>query len=148
MSQRCVWLLVLGVLAGSALAREPYESSYVPRPADDLVIRGAMVLTGTGVAAERMDVLVRAGRVAAVGADLEAPDALSVDGSGKWLTPGIIDVHSHLGAYPSPAVSSTRDGNESTTPNTALAGCNPSARGASAARRRQPMLRFISSAMI
>ena len=42
-----------------------------------------------------------------------------INGAGKWLTPGIIDVHSHLGAYPSPEVASTADGNELTDPNSA-----------------------------
>lgn len=41
-----------------------------------------------------------------------------IDGTGKWITPGIIDVHSHLGVYPSPSVESHADGNEMTSPNT------------------------------
>jgi imidazolonepropionase-like amidohydrolase len=43
----------------------------------------------------------------------------TIDASGKWLTPGIIDVHSHLGVYPSPGVSAHSDGNEATAPVTA-----------------------------
>ena len=47
-------------------------------------------------------------------AGLDAPaDATRVDGRGKWVTPGLIDVHSHLGVYPSPGVSAHSDGNES-----------------------------------
>jgi imidazolonepropionase-like amidohydrolase len=42
-----------------------------------------------------------------------------VNARGKWITPGIIDVHSHLGVYPSPAVPAHSDGNEATDPNTA-----------------------------
>jgi imidazolonepropionase-like amidohydrolase len=42
-----------------------------------------------------------------------------VDGQGKWVTPGIIDVHSHLGVYPAPSTSSHSDGNEMTAPVTA-----------------------------
>ena len=39
----------------------------------------------------------------AVGNGLEATaDAVRVDATGKWVTPGIIDIHSHLGVYPSP----------------------------------------------
>jgi imidazolonepropionase-like amidohydrolase len=44
---------------------------------------------------------------------------ITIDASGKWLTPGIIDVHSHLGVYPSPGVSAHSDGNEATAPVTA-----------------------------
>ena len=42
------------------------------------------------------DVLVRDGKIAAVGKDLSAPDAVVVDGTGKHLTCGIIDEHSHI----------------------------------------------------
>jgi imidazolonepropionase-like amidohydrolase len=45
-------------------------------------------------------------------------DALTIDASGKWVTPGIIDTHSHLGVYPAPAIAATQDGNEMTNPNT------------------------------
>ena len=42
--------------------------------------------------------------------------ALEIDGTGKFVTPGIIDVHSHLGDYPSPGVDANSDGNEATDP--------------------------------
>ncbi len=48
-----------------------------------------------------------------------AVHAQRVDGTGKWVTPGIIDVHSHLGVYPSPGASAHSDGNEMTQPVTA-----------------------------
>jgi imidazolonepropionase-like amidohydrolase len=51
------------------------------------------------------------------GAELAAPaGAVEIDGTGKYVTPGVIDVHSHLGDYPSPAVASHSDGNEATDP--------------------------------
>jgi imidazolonepropionase-like amidohydrolase len=58
------------------------------------------------------------GVVAAVGgADTPIPaDAVRVDGRGKWVTPGVIDIHSHLGVYPSPNVPAHEDGNEITGP--------------------------------
>ena len=60
------------------------------------------------------------GKIAGVGENLEAPDGATViDGAGKWVTPGIIDVHSHLGVYPSPMADSLSDGNEATSPVTA-----------------------------
>ena len=59
--------------------------------------------------------LLQDGKVVAVGSALQAPaGATRVDGTGKWVTPGIIDVHSHLGVYPSPGVSAHSDGNEMT----------------------------------
>src|SRR3546814_4644888 len=45
--------------------------------------------------------------------------AVRVDGSGKWVTPGLIDIHSHLGVYPSPGARAHSDGNEATAPVTA-----------------------------
>ncbi len=100
-------------------AREPYASSYQPRPAAAVVIRGATVLTGTGERLDDADVHLADGRIVAVGADLSAPAALEINGAGRWVTPGIIDVHSHLGDYPAPRVASTQDGNEIVDPNTA-----------------------------
>src|SRR3546814_7232921 len=45
-------------------------------------------------------------------------DIAVYDGTGKYLTPGIIDIHSHLGDYPSPSVDAHSDGNEATSPTT------------------------------
>jgi imidazolonepropionase-like amidohydrolase len=60
------------------------------------------------------------GKITAVGQTVEAPaDAMVVDATGKFLTPGIIDTHSHLGAYSSPGVQAHSDGNEATDPVTA-----------------------------
>jgi hypothetical protein len=52
--KRMVALLSLATLAplATAEAREPYESTYQPRPAEDLLIRGATVLTCTGARLE------------------------------------------------------------------------------------------------
>jgi imidazolonepropionase-like amidohydrolase len=50
-------------------------------------------------------------------ADIPA-DAITIDGTGKFVTPGIIDIHSHLGAYPTPSVEAHDDGNEATSPTT------------------------------
>jgi len=111
-------IVVLG-MAAAVHTREPYESTYVARSAHDVVITGATVLTGTGEQLDATSVLVVGGRIAAVGADIEAGAAHVLDARGKWLTPGIIDVHSHLGDYPAPGISATSDGNEATAPNTA-----------------------------
>jgi imidazolonepropionase-like amidohydrolase len=39
-----------------------------------------------------------------------------IDAKGRWVTPGIIDVHSHLGVYASPGMTAHQDGNELTEP--------------------------------
>lgn len=97
----------------------PYASTYTPRPSGPTLIRGATVLDGNGAEIANADVLLRNGRIEAVGQNLSAADATVVDATGRFVTPGIIDAHSHVGAYPSPSISATADGNEATQPNTA-----------------------------
>ena len=99
---------------------DPYPSTYKPPQSPPTLIRGATVLTGTGTRLDNADVLVVDGRIAGVGPGLQAPaGARVIDAKGRWVTPGLIDVHSHLGVYPSPTVGGTSDGNESTAPVTA-----------------------------
>jgi imidazolonepropionase-like amidohydrolase len=103
----------------SRFAQDPYASTYRPIASPAVLIRDATVLTGTGARLDEADVLMRDGRIVAVGRDLDAPaDAVQVDGRGKWVTPGLIDVHSHLGVYPTPGASAHSDGNEATAPTT------------------------------
>ena len=105
--------------AVSRFAQDPYPSTYRAIASPPVLIQGATVLTGTGTRLDGADVLMRDGRIVAIGANLDAPaDALRVDGRGKWVTPGLIDVHSHLGVYPSPGLSAHQDGNEATSPTT------------------------------
>ncbi|RMH93216.1 amidohydrolase [Lysobacter pythonis] len=99
---------------------DPYPSTYRRIPSPPVLLAGATVLDGAGQRHENADVLMREGRIVAVGRAIEAPaDAIRVDARGKWVTPGIIDVHSHLGVYPSPAAAAHGDGNEATAPVTA-----------------------------
>lgn len=71
---------------------------WTERPrAGTVLIKNATVWTNEaeGVLANA-DVLIRNGKIAAVGRNLSAPDAAVVDGTGKHVTPGIIDEHSHI----------------------------------------------------
>ncbi|MDP3773308.1 MAG: amidohydrolase family protein [Gemmatimonadales bacterium] len=100
--------------------REQYPSTYRPRPSPPVLIRNATILTATGVEIERGSILLQDGRISAVGADLPAPaGAIVVDGTGKFVTPGLIDTHSHLGVHAAPGTAAEDNGNESTNPNTA-----------------------------
>src|SRR6185369_4257339 len=96
------------------IAENPYPSTYQPYGGVPTLIRNATVLDGEGGRIDGGSVLLVNGKVQAVGgADLSAPDGATViDAQGKFVTPGIIDIHSHLGDYPSPAVQSLSDGNE------------------------------------
>jgi len=98
---------------------EPFASRYQALPSETTLLTGATILTGTGVRLENADILMSKGKIIAVGPGLDADGAAVVDASGKWVTPGIIDVHSHLGVYPSPGTASHSDGNEATSPVTA-----------------------------
>jgi imidazolonepropionase-like amidohydrolase len=103
-----------------SIATDPYPSTYRAPPHEPTLLRGATVLTGTGERLDDADVLMVDGKIAGVGRGLQAPTgARVIDARGKWVTPGIIDVHSHLGVYPSPSVPAHSDGNEATAPSTA-----------------------------
>jgi imidazolonepropionase-like amidohydrolase len=104
----------------AAAAAEPYPSTYTPFPAQATLIRGGTVFTAAGEAIENGQVLIVDGRIAAVGASVDAPaGARVIDAAGRFVTPGLIDTHSHLGVYPSPGVDAHSDGNEATDPVTA-----------------------------
>ncbi len=98
--------------------KNPYPSTYQVRPQKKIIIKNATVLLGTGERLDNADVLFVEGKIQQVAQNIASEDALVIDGKGKWVTPGIIDVHSHLGVYSSPAVESHADGNEATDPNT------------------------------
>src|SRR6202165_5134588 len=97
-----------------------YPSTYQRHANPPVLIRNAMILTATGQEITGGSILLRDGRIVAVGTTVEAPaDAVVVDGTGKWVTPGVIDTHSHLGVYAAPGTQAESDGNEATNPVTA-----------------------------
>ena len=101
-------------------AADPYPATYQRVMSPPVLLQHATVLIGNGQRLDDADVLLRDGKIVAVGNGLEATaDAVRVDATGKWVTPGIIDIHSHLGVYPSPGASAHSDGNEATAPVTA-----------------------------
>src|SRR5437762_203880 len=64
--------------------------------APETLIRNATVLTVTRGTLENTDVLLRNGKIAAIGKNLNAPaNARVIDATGKYILPGIIDCHSH-----------------------------------------------------
>jgi imidazolonepropionase-like amidohydrolase len=100
--------------------QNPFPSTYKAIASGSVVITNATILDGIGGVFENSSVLLQDGKVVAIGTTLTLPeDVLTVDAKGKWVTPGIIDVHSHLGVYAAPSVDAHSDGNEITKPVTA-----------------------------
>lgn len=99
---------------------DPFPSTYTPFPSRPTVIRNVTIFTAVGPRITNGTILLRDGKIAAVGAAADAPaDAIVIDGSGKFVTPGLVDNHSHMGVYAAPGVQANSDGNEATNPVTA-----------------------------
>jgi imidazolonepropionase-like amidohydrolase len=108
-----------GLGGTSAPNADPFPSTYTPFPSRPTVIRNVNILTAAGPIIRNGAILLQNGKIAAVGASVNAPaDAIVIDGAGKYVTPGIIDDHSHLGVYAAPGVNALSDGNEATNPST------------------------------
>ncbi|HMU45797.1 MAG TPA: amidohydrolase family protein [Chitinophagaceae bacterium] len=90
---------------------EPYGWEEGEQPKQEtILIKNATVWTNEkeGVL-ENTDVLLKNGKIAAIGKNLSEPSARIIDGTGKHVTPGIIDEHSHI------AASSINEGGQSVT---------------------------------
>lgn len=113
--------LVFGTwLSAAADTNVPYPSTYSPEFSPPTAIVGATILTAEGPPLENATIVFRDGKISDIGQGLALPsDVQVIDGTGKWVTPGIIDIHSHLGVFSSPGVPSMRNGNEKTGKNTA-----------------------------
>lgn len=95
-----------------------YESTYKPEESEKIIIVNANILTGNGDSILDASILMQKNKIVAIGKDLDQTDALVIDAERKWVTPGIIDIHSHMGVYPAPSLRSNSDGNEATSPTT------------------------------
>ena len=124
-------LALIAIFAGASLqaakpappfTNDPYPSTYQPLPRADTLIVDVTILDGAGGRIDRGEILLRDGRIAAVGSGLPRDNAMVVQGGGRWVTPGIIDVHSHNGTYVLPLTSMDRkasDVSEVSDPNVA-----------------------------
>jgi imidazolonepropionase-like amidohydrolase len=93
--------LLLATFAASAQAQTA--------PAHDVLIKNATVMTVTHGNIQNGSIYIKDGKIAAVGATVTAPaDATVIDAGGKYLTPGIVDCHSHIAL--------DEDVNEATSP--------------------------------
>src|SRR3546814_8537558 len=98
-------------------SRNPYPSTYQPYPGVPTLVTNITIYDGEGGRIDNGSVLFADGKIVELGQTVVAPEGAKViDGTGKWVTPGIIDVQSHLGNYPSPSVEAHSDGKEATNP--------------------------------
>lgn len=100
--------------------QEPADPAPDPAPGATL-IRHATIMTAAGAIHSPGYLLLKEGRIADVGSgEGPAPDEHTavVDGTGMFVTPGLIDTHSHMGVYASPGVRAHSDGNEMVNPTT------------------------------
>ena len=63
----------------------------------DIVIRGGDVVDGTGARTKKADVAIAGDRIVAIG-QVEGKGAQEIDATGKVVTPGFVDIHTHLDA--------------------------------------------------
>ncbi len=99
---------------------DPFPSTYRVPASKPLAITNASILTAVSSRIDKGTIVVRDGKIVAVGQSVAVPsDAEVIDAKGRYVTPGIVDSHSHLGVYPAPGVDAHQDGNEMVKPNTA-----------------------------
>ncbi|WP_443026827.1 amidohydrolase [Sphingomonas sp. LT1P40] len=102
---------------GKGFDYNPYPSTYKTYPGVPTLLTNVTIFDGEGGRIDGGAVLFRDGKIVDVGQSIASPQGATViDGRGKYVTPGVIDVHSHLGDYPSPGVQAHSDGNEATSP--------------------------------
>ena len=84
-----------------------------------IAIKNGKVVTVTGETYEKADILVENGKIKAIGENLEIPEnAEVIDAEGMWVTPGLIDCHTHISNFNEPRTmpSIPLDGNEMSSP--------------------------------
>jgi len=96
-------LFVVGLLGAARAAEKELPSELdadrkpVTRTGGTVLLRNGNLLPAVGEPIPGGSILIRDGRIVAVGRDVAAPDGVKViDLGGKWVIPGIIDCHSHM----------------------------------------------------
>ncbi len=114
--------LALGLSCAGApapAAAAPPEDPARAAPPDFAVVGAALETATKRGRIEDGVLVVRGGRIAAVGtrAEVPVPEGIPVvDARGRTLLPGLVDPHSHMGVYSWPSVEANSDGNEATDP--------------------------------
>jgi imidazolonepropionase-like amidohydrolase len=81
----------------AAAPKQKSTGAAAETPAPAILIRNATILTVSHGTIDKGDILIKDGKIAAVGSNLKAPsDAQVIDATGQFVSPGIIDCHSHI----------------------------------------------------
>ena len=84
---------------------------------DTIVLKGATLFTVTQGTLENGTIIISGGKIIGIGKDIKFPEkAKIIDVSGKIITPGLVDSHSHLGLGPSGGVTEDNEGSDPNTP--------------------------------
>ncbi len=103
-------LLAMQAAAAQTPAAPSPFAMPVPPAAHLVAITGGTIMTASHGTIQRGTVLIRDGRIAAVGENVDVPaGAQVIDATGKYVIPGIIDAHSHI------AIEATNEGTQSVT---------------------------------
>ena len=76
-----------------------FASTYAPMNSEPMLFKSANIYDGLGGEFRNYDVLLSEGKIIEVGESITASGVMVVDATDKWITPGIIDIHSHMGVY-------------------------------------------------
>jgi dihydroorotase len=97
--RRAIWTCLLTTalgLSGHAAARQAAQPPAAASPKYDLLLRGGHVIDARNKISAVRDVAIAGGKIAAVEAKLNPADALkTVDVTGLYVTPGLVDIHAH-----------------------------------------------------
>jgi imidazolonepropionase-like amidohydrolase len=120
----CAFFLIVGcektdIKEAGQTESQAFLSTYQPMASENVVIVNANMFDGLGNEFKDYDILIKDGKIQEIGPDIIIDGSEVIDAQGKWVTPGIIDIHSHMGVYPAPGVRTSSDGNEATAPVTA-----------------------------
>ena len=76
---------------------DPFESTYEPLPPENILIKNGNIYDGEGNEFLQTDLLIQDRQIIAIGKDLPvSTNFRTIDATNKWITPGIIDIHSHI----------------------------------------------------
>tara|TARA_R110002096_G_scaffold433381_2_gene651970 strand:+ start:10365 stop:11840 length:1476 start_codon:yes stop_codon:yes gene_type:complete len=100
-------------------AIQTLDEALVNPKATPVAITNVTIMTAAGETIQDGSIVMQGGSITALGKNISIPEsARIINGKGRFVTPGIIDTHSHIGVYSAPGTAATADGNEAVAPTT------------------------------